>query len=82
MIMQITTKELRIQPGKIIDQVANGEEVTVTFRGKALAKIVPIKKKHKAGEKEEISIFGMWKNHDDIKNVDEYVRELRKGRRF
>ena len=78
--MQITTKELRIQPGKIIDQVANGEEVTVTFRGKALAKIVPIKKKTKTGEKEEISIFGMWKNHDNIKKVNEYVRELRKGR--
>ena len=33
--MEVSTKELRIQPGKIIDQVVNGEEVTVTFRGKA-----------------------------------------------
>jgi prevent-host-death family protein len=80
--MKITTKELRIQPGKIIDQVANGEEVTVTFRGRALAKIVPIKKKSKADEKEDISIFGLWKEHEDIENVEDYVRELRKGRQF
>ena len=45
--MQITTKELRIQPGRIIDQVANGEEITVTFRGKALARIIPINNKLK-----------------------------------
>ena len=41
--MEVSTKELRIQPGKIIDHVVNGQEVTVTFRGKALAKIVPLK---------------------------------------
>jgi len=80
--MQVTTKELRIHPGKIIDKVANGEEVTVTFRGKALAKIIPINKKNKSEEKDDISIFGLWKDHEDTKKVDDYVRELRKGRRF
>ncbi len=78
--MKITTKELRIQPGRIIDQVANGLEITVTFRGKALARIVPIKTKSKTSEKEEISIFGLWKNHEDSSNVEDYVRDLRKGR--
>jgi prevent-host-death family protein len=80
--MKITTKELRIQPGKIIEQVANGEEVTVTFRGRALAKIIPIRKRSKTDEKEDISIFGLWKEHEEIKNVEDYVRELRKGRQF
>lgn len=27
--MEVTTKELRIQPGKIIDQVVHGEEVQI-----------------------------------------------------
>ena len=30
--MQVSTKELRIQSGKIIHQVQRGEEVTVTVR--------------------------------------------------
>ena len=80
--MQITTKELRIQPGRIIDQVANGEEITVTFRGKALARIIPIKNKSKNIKNEDISMFGIWKDHEDYENVDDYVRNLRKGRQF
>jgi prevent-host-death family protein len=79
--MEVSTKELRIQPGRIIDQVVNGEEVTVTFRGKALARIVPIiGKETKASEDEEI--FGMWKNHGDGLTVDQEVREMREGRKF
>jgi len=79
--MKITTKELRIQPGKIIDQVVNGQEVTVTFRGKALAKIVPIQKKEGSAEQEN-EVFGMWSNRKEEKTVEEAVRELRKGRSF
>lgn len=80
--MKVTTKELRIQPGKIIDQVVNGQEITVTFRGKALARIVPIMKQSKSQEADEISIFGMWKTHSNDKTVEETVRDIRKGRQF
>ncbi len=80
--MEVSTKELRIQPGKIIDQVVNGEEITVTFRGKALAKIVPFKKRVVSTEKDEISIFGLWKDHDQSESVEDYVRDIRKGRQF
>lgn len=79
--MKVTTKELRIQPGKIIDHVVGGQEVTITFRGKELAKIVPLEKKRKVVENEE-SIFGMWKDHEERKSVEDAVRELRKGRTF
>jgi prevent-host-death family protein len=80
--MEITTKELRMQPGRIIDQAANGQIITVTFRGKPLVRIVPIKKKSKSSEKDGISIFGLWKNHDETQNVEEHLRDLRKGRQF
>jgi prevent-host-death family protein len=80
--MEVSTKELRIQPGKIIDQVVNGQEITVTFRGKALAKIIPLKKRIQSIEKDETSIFGLWRNHEQIENVEDYVRDLRKGRQF
>ena len=71
---------LRIQPGKIIDQVANGQEVTVTFRGKALAKIVPIHKEDSVSTQEDNGFFGMWNKRKEAKTVEEAVRELRKGR--
>ena len=80
--MQVTTKELRIQPGRIIDQVIHGEEIIVTYRGKIMAKIVPIDKSQNSNTQEDISIFGMWKNHDELKSVDETVRDIRKGRQF
>ena len=80
--MNVSTKELRIQPGRIIDQVVNGEEITVTFRGKALAKIIPISDVESGLSDQENSIFGMWSSHDQNENVDALVREMRIGRQF
>jgi prevent-host-death family protein len=80
--MEVSTKELRIQPGRIIEQAVNGEEVTVTFRGKALVRIVPVSTKASSIEEEAHSIFGMWKNHDLGKTVNAEVRSMREGREF
>ena len=78
--MEVTTKELRIQPGKIIDQVSIGQEITVTYRGKPLAKIVPF---HTSiPDSEDISMFGMWKNHSNETSVEDQVRNIRRGRQF
>ena len=78
--MEVTTKELRIHPGKILDQVLNGGDVTVTFRGKRLAKIIPFEQEET--EDSTDSIFGMWANRDDSTSVEEMVRQLRQGRSF
>lgn len=78
--MEVTTKELRIQPGKIIEQVSIGQEITVTYRGKPLAKIIPFQASIKNDE--ESSIFGMWEKHNNNQSVAEEVREIRKGRKF
>lgn len=78
--MEVTTKELRIQPGKIIDQVSIGQEITVTYRGKPMAKIVPFHSSNP--EDEDVSMFGMWKNHSNDTSVEDQVRSIRKGRQF
>ena len=78
--MEVTTKELRIQPGKIIDQVSVGQEITVTYRGKPLAKIIPFGSS--LNDNKDSSIFGMWKTHDQFQTVEDQVREIRKGRQF
>ena len=79
--MVISTKQLRIQPGKIISQVNNGLDVTITYRGKACARIIPMEKKETVNiEGTEDELFGIWKNRKEMKNVEQYVRNKRKGR--
>ena len=81
--MVITTKQLRVQPGKIISQVNNGLDVTITYRGKPSAKIVPINKEKSINVKNtEDLLFGIWKDKNDITDVDQYVRNMRKGRKL
>jgi prevent-host-death family protein len=77
--MQSTAKELRFHTKEILNSVHRGEEVIITFRGKPYAKIVPLKesKKDKDSKKE---LFGIWRNRKDIRDVNEYVRNLRRGR--
>ncbi len=78
--MEVTTKELRVRPGKIVDQVAVGQEVTVTYRGKPVARIVPYDSPPSDASDE--SMFGMWNDRAGSRTVDEEVRDIRKGRRF
>jgi prevent-host-death family protein len=81
--MEISTKQLRTQPGRIISQAANGQEITITYRGKPSAKIVPFMgKKDIAIEENENELFGIWKNRNDMENVEQYVRGLRRGRKL
>lgn len=76
--MKATAKDLRFHSKELIDTVNRGEEVVITFRGKPCAKLVPYRETKKPAEKNQL--FGIWKDNDDVQNVDEYVRNLRKGR--
>jgi prevent-host-death family protein len=79
--MEITAKELRGKPGQIIEQAARGTEVIITIRGKKMARLVPYRTE-KARTENEDELFGLWRDKEDIKSVDDYVRSLRKGRAF
>jgi len=76
--MKATAKDLRFQSRELLNTVSRGEEVVITYRGKPCAKLVPYHKKGQKIEKDEL--FGIWKEREDIENVDKYVRNLRKGR--
>jgi len=76
--MKATAKDLRFHSKELIDTVNRGEEVIITFRGKPCAKLIPYIEKNDEITKNEL--FGIWKDNDMIKDVDEYVKELRKGR--
>ncbi len=62
---------------QILSAVQHGEEVVVYSRNRAIAKIVPIKISDTI--KEDYG-FGMWRDDVTTKDVDQYVRKLRKGR--
>ena len=77
--MIATAKDLRFYSKEILETVARGEEVIITFHGKAKAKIIPIDEKEQL-DSEQNELFGMWKNNDEVKDINGYVRKLRKGR--
>ncbi len=79
--MEITAKELRGKPGRIIEQAARGTEVIITIHGKKMARLVPYRTENAENGIED-ELFGLWKDVDGIESVDEYVRSLRKGRTF
>lgn len=78
--MKATAKDLRFHSKELLDSVNRGEEVVITYRGKPCAKLIPFEKETKHFDEETESVFGMWKDNEKVKNVGEFVRNLRKGR--
>jgi prevent-host-death family protein len=76
--MKATAKDLRFNSKGLLDTVNRGEEVIITFRGKPCAKLIPYKDEYEDIKKNEL--FGIWKDNDNIQDVNEYARGLRKGR--
>ena len=76
--MKATAKDLRFNSKGLLDSVNRGEEVVITFRGKPCAKLIPYDGEN--GQNTTNELFGIWKDNDMIRNVDEYARGLRKGR--
>ena len=75
--MTVTAKDLRFKIAMLFDALSNGEDITITYRGKAKAKLIPANKKPET--REDIA-FGIWSDRDD--SVDDMVRDLRKERSF
>ena len=76
--MKATAKDLRFHSRELLDTVNRGEEVVITYRGKPCAKLVPYLKE--GGKMATNELFGIWKEDKNTRNVEEYVRQLRKGR--
>ena len=77
--MKATAKDLRFHSKEILESVMRGEEVTITFRGKPSAKIVPFDKQ-KSTPSGQHNLFGIWADHTETENVYKYIRKLREGR--
>ena len=75
--MKATAKDLRFHSRELLNTVGRGEEVIITFHGKPCAKLVPYQP---ARNEKEDKLFGIWKENDEIENVEGYVRNIRKRR--
>lgn len=76
--MTVTAKDLRFNVNMLFDLLSKGEDITITYRGKPKAKLIPTD--HSTQEEKDDSLFGLWQDRDG--SVDEMVREMRRGRNF
>ena len=76
--MTVTAKDLRFNISMLFDVLGKGEDVLITYRGKARAKLIAYDQA--SDDKKEDAIFGMWRDRDE--DVDAMVRDMRKGRSF
>ena len=78
--MKATAKDLRFNSKALLDTVKRGEEVVITYRGKPCAKLVPYEQDDIIESKLNDEFFGIWKDNNEVNDINEYVREIRKGR--
>ena len=81
--MEMTAKDLRSKVGAALACVDRGETVTITYRGKPRARLVgvdPDQELPTDGKEERMPAFGMWRDRDDMADVEAHVRGLREGR--
>jgi antitoxin (DNA-binding transcriptional repressor) of toxin-antitoxin stability system len=76
--MTVTAKDLRFNISMLFDMLSKGEEILVTYRGKAKAKLIPCSESSTT-QKTDI-LFGMWSDKNE--SVEDMVRNMRKGRNF
>ena len=72
--MEMTAKALHSQIGAALACVDRGETVTITYRGKPRAKLVGMDGPRQTDDEEKMPAFGMWRDRDDVADVDAYVR--------
>ncbi len=77
--MKATAKDLRFYSKELLEAVARGEEVVITYRGKPLAKLVPLAKAENRDDR-GIELFGIWRDYEAATEVDAFVRNLRQRR--
>ena len=77
--MTVSAKDLRFKISMLFDALSKKEDIIITYRNKPKAKLIPYDGDYSNKEKSD-ELFGLWKDRDD--NVEEMVREMRKGRNF
>jgi antitoxin (DNA-binding transcriptional repressor) of toxin-antitoxin stability system len=75
--MKASIVDLRYHMKDVLRAIDRGETVTVLYRGKEKARLVPIAAKGKAVRAEDTPMCGMWKDREDMADPVAYVRKMR-----
>lgn len=79
-MMKATVRDLRYRTKDVLDAVDRGEVVTVLYRGKEKARLIPLPVGDRGANLIPGKAFGMWRDRRDLRDVSGYVRKLRRGR--
>jgi antitoxin (DNA-binding transcriptional repressor) of toxin-antitoxin stability system len=77
--MKATIVDLRYNMKHVLRAIDRGETVTVLYRGKERAKLMPIAPAPGSGtpKTEDQPLFGLWKDREDMGDPASYLRRLR-----
>ena len=79
--MEVPAKSLRSRVGEILACVDRGESVVITYRGKPRARLVGIDETgNPSAAGEGFPGFGMWQDHEEMQDVDAWLRGMRQPR--
>ena len=79
--MKASIVDLRYHMKDVLRAIDRGETVTVLYRGKEKAKLVPIESRpEKPMKSTDHPAFGMWKDREDMKDPSAWVRKIRRSR--
>ena len=81
--MNATIVDLRYNMKTVLRAIDRGETVTVLYRGKERAKLMPIAPAASGGtpKTKDQPLFGLWKDREDLSDPASYVRDVRLPRR-
>ena len=69
--MRASAKELRSKSNQILNAVLRGEDVVITYRGRALARMIRYDKSRPTRGNIH-ALFGMWADHRLVADVGRY----------
>jgi prevent-host-death family protein len=78
--MNVTAKDLRLKTSEILKKVQQVGSVTVTLRGKPVARLVSTRREQAERDLNDYPAVGMWADHTDMKDPAAWVRRIRKPR--
>ena len=69
--MKVSAKDLRTRARQRLEAVERGEEVVITYRGKARARVVALDRESVTLPDREL--FGIWRDYGEAQDVEHYL---------
>jgi antitoxin (DNA-binding transcriptional repressor) of toxin-antitoxin stability system len=78
--MKANIVDLRYRMKDVLRAIDRGETVTVLYRGKERARLMPIAARKRKASVGDDPAFGMWADREDMADPAAYVRKIREPR--